>query len=265
MSKTHLLIMDPQYDFCDYEGSLYVDGAENDMKRLAELINSSDKIDSITVSLDTHTYHQIFYPTFWIEDNGNHPQPFTTITIDDIKSGKYRAKNDEDQLDAVRYIASLESTGRYKLTIWPYHCIVGSLGYTIDVNVYDALAKFQLDRSRDVYYYSKGSNIFTEHYSIVRAEVEDKNDLSTQVNYDLLDRLASYGSILIAGEALSHCVINTLIDIASSNIVSMNNVILLTDTTSIINGFEDITAKLLGKLKDQGMKSITTAEFLDAR
>jgi len=262
MKKTHLLIVDPQYDFCNPEGALYVRSAENDMQRLAKLIISSDKIDNITVSLDTHTYHQIFHSIFWVDENGNNPAPYTTITVDDIANGKYRVADDGDQEIAKQYVDSLDKTGRYKLTIWPYHCIIGDLGYTIDSNVQNALAKFQLENKGAVYYYSKGSNIFTEHYSIIRAEVENVNDLSTLVNYDFLDRLATYDSILVSGEALSHCVINTLLDIASSDIIDMSKVTLLTDTTSIIDGFEEVTSKLLDTLKDKGMKSTTTAAFL---
>jgi nicotinamidase-related amidase len=33
MVKSHLLVIDPQVDFCDPSGSLYVPGAEDDMGR----------------------------------------------------------------------------------------------------------------------------------------------------------------------------------------------------------------------------------------
>ena len=35
--KLHLVAIDPQNDFCSPHGSLYVPGAEEDMKRLARM------------------------------------------------------------------------------------------------------------------------------------------------------------------------------------------------------------------------------------
>lgn len=40
MQKIHLLIIDPQNDFCSPDGSLYVHGAEQDMQRLADFIDT---------------------------------------------------------------------------------------------------------------------------------------------------------------------------------------------------------------------------------
>jgi nicotinamidase-related amidase len=39
MKKLHLLIIDPQRDFCDPNGTLAVPGADADMKRLSDMIN----------------------------------------------------------------------------------------------------------------------------------------------------------------------------------------------------------------------------------
>jgi nicotinamidase-related amidase len=36
--KLHLVVIDPQYDFCDPNGSLFVPEADNDMKRLAVMV-----------------------------------------------------------------------------------------------------------------------------------------------------------------------------------------------------------------------------------
>ena len=48
--KLHLLIIDPQNDFCSSQGSLYVPGADQDMGRLARLVDRlKDKIADIHV------------------------------------------------------------------------------------------------------------------------------------------------------------------------------------------------------------------------
>jgi hypothetical protein len=38
-NKAVLLVIDPQVDFCDPKGNLYVNGADKDMVRLADMVN----------------------------------------------------------------------------------------------------------------------------------------------------------------------------------------------------------------------------------
>jgi nicotinamidase/pyrazinamidase len=53
--KIDLLIIDPQYDFCNPKGNLYVAGAEDDMKRLSTMIKKGKaKINNIHSTLDQH-------------------------------------------------------------------------------------------------------------------------------------------------------------------------------------------------------------------
>ena len=63
MEKLHLMIIDPQQDFCNPDGALSVPGAEGDMKRLAEFIRKAGrKIYDIHCTLDTHHYFDISHP-----------------------------------------------------------------------------------------------------------------------------------------------------------------------------------------------------------
>ncbi len=63
-----LLIIDPQNDFCDKRGSLFVPGADKDMVHLARMIKRlKDKISDIHVTLDTHHYVDIAHPGFWVD------------------------------------------------------------------------------------------------------------------------------------------------------------------------------------------------------
>ena len=94
MTNTHLLIIDPQYDFCDPAGSLYVKGADKDMERLSSLImNNADRISQITVTMDTHKNYHIASPVFWQNTDGENPKPFTIITAKDVESGLWKASN----------------------------------------------------------------------------------------------------------------------------------------------------------------------------
>ena len=66
--KIHLLVIDPQNDFCDPNGSLYVPGAEKDMSRLAKLIDSMrHRLSDIHVTLDSHRKVDISHP-IWFKD-----------------------------------------------------------------------------------------------------------------------------------------------------------------------------------------------------
>jgi nicotinamidase-related amidase len=49
------VIVDPQNDFCDSKGTLYVNGGEKDMTRLAKMIERiGGKLDDIHITMDSH-------------------------------------------------------------------------------------------------------------------------------------------------------------------------------------------------------------------
>ena len=86
--KVLFLGIDIQQDFMD-NGALGVPGAKQDVLRVTKFIyNNMDKISNIAVSLDTHLPHQIFHPCWWIDENGNHPAPYTIITLADLDAGR---------------------------------------------------------------------------------------------------------------------------------------------------------------------------------
>lgn len=238
----HLLIIDPQNDFCDSNGSLYVSGAGGDMQRLANYIcDNKKRINKITVSLDFHRVRNIALPSFWKDENGKSPAPFTVITKEDILAKKWYPMFYEKALD---YVAALEQTSTYNLCIWPEHCLVGSWGAA----VYPAVQEAILDWERtyyDVVYVTKGENIFTEHYSILGALVPDGGDSSTVLNKPLLSRILDSERLVVAGEASSHCVANTLYDIVLSSEDSFKDkIMLLKNCMSPVTGFESIQENL---------------------
>lgn len=251
-----LLIIDPQNDFCSSEGTLYVPGAEKDCLRLATFIRKNiSTIDSIHITLDTHHYFHIAHPSYWRDKNGLEPELFTTITQSDFEDGKYRPVIERLNPRTEEYLVKLESLGKFKLTIWPPHCLAGSWGHNIDFTVLEAVKDWEKavpGRIADIVI--KGINPLTEHYSAIQAEVVDGNDPSTKTNFDLIDKLKSSEKVFIAGQALSHCVKNTVNDLMIY--LPPEKLTLLQDCSSPVTGFESIGADFI---RDSQMRGLKTA------
>lgn len=263
--RIELLIIDPQVDFCDPErGALYVPGAEHDMKRLATMIRRvKDKLDDIHVTLDSHHLVHIAHPIFWRDANGKNPPPFTRITRSDVQDGLWTPAVPSFYPRALEYVRKLEEHGRYELTIWPPHCLIGSPGHNVFPELFAALTEWE-SRFTFVDYAAKGSNILTEHYSAVQADVPDATDPSTQINTRLIQTLANADLVLIAGEARTHCVANTVRDIANnfSDQSHISKLVLLTDASSDIPGFEAHAENFMNEMVSRGMQLSTTTEAL---
>ncbi len=266
MSKrVELLIIDPQVDFCDpQKGALYVPGAEHDMKRLADMIvRLKDKIDDIHVTLDSHHFVHIAHPIFWKDSQGNHPPAFTKITRADVEGGLWATTQPGMYARALEYVRKLEQNSRYDLTIWPPHCLIGSPGHAVFPELFAALLEWE-NRFAFVDYVTKGSNILTEHYSAVQADVPDPADASTQINTRLVQTLQNADIVAVAGEARTHCLANTVQDIANNfgddSLVS--KLVLLTDASSDIPTFEPHADAFLREMTNRGMQLSTTTEYL---
>lgn len=257
-----LLIIDPQNDFCDPKGALSVPGATEDCERLVRMIDSlGTKLNSIHVTMDTHHVFHIAHPIFWLDRNGKQPAPYTIITSQMIADGSYHAAVPQYQHYAVDYVTTLEKTGKYNLCVWPPHCLIGSWGHDIFPDLITSLNKWENALpGRIVDYTYKGSNVRTEHYSAIRAEVSDAADPSSRTNFTLIERLKVADNIVIAGEALSHCVANTVRDLITC--ISPDKLIVLTDASSNVPGFENLGNDFTTEIEAVGVKLMTTVEFL---
>lgn len=265
-----LLIIDPQNDFVSSRGSLSVPGAAADMDRLASMIRRlSPKIDDIQVTLDSHRRVDISHPMWFRNSAGNKPSPFTMISANDLRSGVWSTYLPSYRTRTLQYLETLEAGGRYPHLIWPEHCLIGSEGHGIWPNLLDAIHEWEGSFAL-AGMVTKGSNMWTEHFSGIKAEVTDPSDPSTQVNNDLIRTLEESDQIVIAGEALSHCVLSTVEDIATyfSNPDYVKKMVLLLDATSNVPNppgttlFSDRAAKFLADMQTKGMKVATTADFL---
>jgi nicotinamidase-related amidase len=266
MSKRiELLIIDPQVDFCDPAGgALYVPGAEHDMNRLAAMIRRlKGKLDDIHVTLDSHHFIHIAHPIFWKDSKGAHPPAFTSISRADVEEGVWTPTVPGMYRRALDYVRRLEQNGRYGLTVWPPHCLIGSPGHSVFPPLFAALTEWEA-RFAFVDYVTKGSNILTEHYSAVQADVPDPADASTQINTRLIQALESADLIAIAGEARTHCLANTVRDIANNfgDDSFVSKLVLLADASSDIPGFESHARDFMSEMAARGMQVSTTTEFL---
>lgn len=268
MNKVHLITIDPQNDFCvatgpgGEKGTLVVAGAEQDMNRLGAFINKNKtRIDQIHCTLDSHQLVHIAHPAFWVNSKGERPTPFSLITEDDVKNGVWRAYNPQWQGKALHYVETLKKNGRYVLCIWPPHCLIGTWGHSIVPVVAKALYEWEAEFQR-VNFVAKGSNLFTEHYSGVQADVPDDEDVSTKLNTDLIEVLKDTDEILITGEALSHCVANTVRDIAAKfGDDQIKKFTLLEDTSSNVGTFEKLGQDFVKEMVAKGMKVTTTKDW----
>jgi nicotinamidase-related amidase len=269
VKKTTLLIIDPQCDFCiangpgGERGALVVAGADKDMAFLAKFITKNKKrLTKITSTLDCHQTVHIAHPIFWKNSKGEHPAPFTVISVDDVKKGTWSASYPPFQNRALKYVETLATNKRYALVIWPPHCIIGSWGASIVPAVSDALIDWEYSNFNKIDYVPKGSNFFTEHYSGVKADVEDNSDPSTKLNTDLIKDLVQSDEIVLAGEALSHCMANTVQDIANEfGDDNIKKLTLLTDCSSSVSGFEKLGQDFVINMSKRGMKLAKSTEW----
>lgn len=265
--REELVVIDPQVDFCDPQGSLYVQGADEDMNRLATFIRKrKEKLSAIHVTLDSHPRVHIAHPVFWKDSKGRHPQPFTIITHGDVKSGAWTPARPSLTRWALDYTGQLEKNQRYPLCIWPEHCLIGSPGHAVAPSVFEAMNEWAGDLFRTIDFVVKGSNPYTEHYSAIKADVEHPEDpQNTGINFRFLQVINEADIIYLAGEAGSHCLANTGRDMIeyfdhAGYTTFIQKLVLLEDATSPVAGFEQNQADFIQELSAKGMRVTTTVD-----
>lgn len=272
MENIRLLVIDPQNDFCDIpEGerpagaapALPVAGADADMKRLAAFISrAGGRLAGIHVSLDSHHPVDIAHPAWWADAAGNAPAPFSVITAADVAEGVWQARAAAQREYSRGYVEALAARGRYPLVVWPEHCLIGGWGHNVHPAVWQALTQWERQRLAAVDYVIKGANPRTEHYSAVQAEVPDPADPETLLNRRLVDALRGAERVIVAGEALSHCVANTLRDIVSQwSAEEVKKLVLLTDCCSSVPGFEVLGEAFVAEMTARGVTLARSTEL----
>lgn len=255
---TLLLIIDMQNDFCKSDGALYVKNAEKDISRLGTFITRyHDRLDHIILTQDNHHVTDISHPVFWEDSRGNPPEPFTQINTDDIEKDIWKPRFEKDK--AVAYIRDLENQGEFPHVIWPEHCIIGSCGAAIVDEVMEPVKRW----AREGKYFdvvTKGTNPLTEHFGTLMANVPIKNNPDTQLNTDLVKTFHLFDTILIAGEAKSHCVATTVKQMLNIDGIALKLVI-LEDCMSDVAGFETLALPIYERAKREGVRFTSSTEW----
>ena len=273
----HLLLIDPQNDFCDVPTSylitdplsgrpvlptLPVPGAHADMQRVAQLIEQGGEgLDAISITLDAHHRYDIAHPSFWMTHEQREVAPFTTISAAAVRAQQFVLRDHRALPRVLRYLDSLEINGRYQLMVWPVHCEIGTWGHGVHADVRAAYNQWEDRHCKPVQKILKGSNPWTEHYSAVMAEVPDDHDPETQLNQSLLDNLGVADRIYIAGEASSHCVkASTEHIVAHCSPADREKLVLITDCMSPVAGFEEVHTAFLREMQALGIRLATAEE-----
>jgi nicotinamidase-related amidase len=232
-TKTWLMLVDVQNTFCIPGFELYVagrsgTGAVDDNRRLCEFIYKNlETITRITATMDTHQAMQIFHAIFLVDENGEHPAPYTIVSAEDVRTGKWKfnpalsshfgISPEEGQERLQYYTNRLKEVEKYSLTIWPYHAMLGGIGHALVSAVEEALFFHSIARLSPPDFEVKGDRSFTEHYSVIGPEVEKgpHGEVLGEHNNKFVEMLEDVDRLVIAGQAKSHCVAWTIADLLS--------------------------------------------------
>jgi nicotinamidase-related amidase len=285
-----LVLVDVQNTFCIPGSELYVagrsgNGAVDDNRRLCEFVyRNLGAITQIVPTMDTHRAMQIFHPLWLVDDHGDHPAPYTQISADDVESGRWRAnpavaasaqvEEEYLQRQLLHYTRTLEAGGKYSLTIWPYHAMLGGIGHALVSSVEEAVFFHAVARYAQPDFQVKGENPLTEHYSILAPEVKEGPDgeLIASQNDALIERLLTFDAVVIAGQAKSHCVAWTIDDLLAGDDERERalapRTYLLEDCTSpvVVPGadYSDEADAAFRRFADAGMHVVRSTEPLES-
>jgi nicotinamidase-related amidase len=288
--RISLVPVDVQNTFCIPGYELYVGGrsgtgAVDDNRRLCEFIyRNLDVMTEICPTLDTHQAMQIFHPLFFINDNGEHPAPFTLISEEDVNKGIWQFNPAVahslgiDKGYAHRYLLHytrrLKTGEKYDLTVWPYHAMLGGIGYALVSAVEEAIFFHSVARYNQADFQIKGKNPLTENYSVLSPEVlEDAEGRKiAQKNIGFIEKLLQFDAVIIAGQAKSHCVAWTIDDLLANILIQdkrlVEKVYLLEDCTSpvVVPGVIDYTDQAdaaFRRFEEAGMHVVRSSDPLD--
>ena len=260
-----LVAVDVQNTFCIPAFELFVagrsgTGAIDDNRRLCEFVyRNLDAITQIVPTLDTHQAMQVFHAIWLVDAEGDHPEPYTLVSSDDVASGRWQVdpavaealglEDDYARRHLAEYTRALEESGKYRLTIWPYHAMLGGIGHALVPAVEEAIFFHTIARHSQPDVRVKGTLPLTEHYSVLGPEVTEGPDGERLGEHDveLVEKLLGFDAVVIAGQAKSHCVAWTIDDLLRSPALVerelAEKVYLLEDCTSpvVVPGVADYT------------------------
>lgn len=288
--RTELVLIDVQNTFCLPGFELFVGGrsgtaAVEDNQRLQEfIIRNIASISGISATLDTHSAFQIFHPAFFINQNGEHPTAYSDLQVDDLLNGTWKfnpsiapqfgISSEYGQARVVHYAQTLAKKGKFALTIWPYHAMLGGVGHALVPAIEQAIFFHSIARYSPADLMIKGRAEFTENYSALSPEVLfDVDDQPLGYPDDsIFQKLLRCDRMIITGQAKSHCVAWTVSDlltrIKASDPSLAKKVYLLEDCTSpvVVPGVVDHTEnsdKAFEEFYSAGIKPLRASDSMD--
>jgi nicotinamidase-related amidase len=266
-TTTALILVDIQHDFVDPAGALSVPGAQDDVARLLGwLYANAGGVTRIYASLDTHLPLSIFYRAWWINpQSGERPAPYTAITVEDVASGAWAPVMEREWTE--RYLVQLRAQAKKDLMIWPEHTMEGTLGRMLAPALSEAIAWHSAARQVQPVYIAKGRTPRTEFYGIFGAEVPDPDDPSSALNIELLNEVMRHDRVYIAGEAKSHCVLETLCQIVAhyhNHPETLSKLYVLRDCMSSVAhpaiDFDALAEATFAEMRQTGVHFVNSAE-----
>jgi nicotinamidase-related amidase len=263
--KVCLLAVDVQNTFCVPGFELFVggpsgSGAVEDNRRLCEFIyRNLGTITQVMPSLDTHRAMQVFHAIWLVDEDGHHPPPYTLVSHVEVEAGRWKVNPraaaalgidiEYAERHLAHYTRQLAVGGKYDLTIWPYHAMLGGIGHALVSAVEEAVFFHGAARYSSPEFQVKGEHALTEHYSMLGPEVTEGPDGDTlgEKNRALISRLLEFDAVIVAGQAKSHCLAWTIDDLLEDDDVQERRLAertyLLEDCTSpvVVPGVVDYT------------------------
>jgi nicotinamidase-related amidase len=285
-TRIAVLAIDCQVAFCVPGASLFVPGAVEDTRRAIEwLYRNVERLTTLVFTLDTHSVFQVFHPAAWVDAAGRHPAPFTVISADDVRSGRWRPALQPEGFEdwkaaCLEYCEGLAAGGKYVLTIWPYHALLGGIGHALVPALKEAALFHAFVRGTDPHFELKGRSPVTESYSALSPEVRRLQGRTVGVfNGRLFDLLLSHDRLYVFGQAKSHCVLSTLRDLLAECRARdprlLERLFILEDAMSPVPAppldplppgldFPRVADAGLAEMAAGGMRLVRTSEALDA-
>jgi nicotinamidase-related amidase len=229
LEGTALLLVDIQYDFID--GSLAVPGAIDIIRPVTELLAKYD-FDVVAVSQDYHPAGHISFASSHPDDG---PGPFKEFNVAHPIAEKARQGE------------------KVKQMLWPDHCIQGTHGADLHVDVKAAVEEIKC-RGRLVHLVQKGTEKNVDGYSaFADNQYLGFTDLARVLHSN------SVRTLIVVGLATDYCVKSSAIDACKFKF----NTILIEETMRGVAS--DTTQASLRELKGWGARVISSvAQIVEA-